>query len=434
MSTWHWISTTALVLAAATATRADLDAYVKAPDPSFAWTLERNEATDDGTATFLRLTSQTWRGIPWTHALQVYQPKHVTYPDAALLFINGGRTGGLPGPDDATLGFGLAKLCGARVVVLPQVPNQPLLGGKVEDDLIATTFVEYLDSKDETWPLLFPMVKSAVRAMDAVQQWADAEDQPKPTRFVVTGASKRGWTTWLTGAVDNRVAAIAPMVIPTLNMKAQIDHQLEVWGKFSDQIADYTSRGLTDKVTIESPEGMRLWHMIDPYSYRDRLTMPKLQINGTNDPYWTLDSMNLYWDDLEGPKLVVYLPNAGHGLEEHRDYATHGIAALFRSVIGGRPLPELSWTHEDDSEGEPRLTIESRPAPELARLWVATSETRDFRESTWEPRATAQGDRMVFTVEPPGSGRLALFGDMTYTLDEIEYHLSTQIRDVGPRE
>ena len=179
----------AITLLGLTATgRAGLDDYVKKPDPAFAWSLVGNDSTPAGTYTELKLTSQVWKGITWTHSLIVYEPKAVAPSDAMLLFITGGSTGGKVDLDDHKLAFGVARACGVRVAFLRQVPNQPLLGDKKEDELIAETFVRFLDTGDEEWPLLFPMTKSAVRAMDALQSWAKTKNQPV-TRFVVTGGS-----------------------------------------------------------------------------------------------------------------------------------------------------------------------------------------------------------------------------------------------------
>ncbi len=408
------------------AARAGLEEYVKRDDPTFAWKLFRKEAKPEGTVSHIKLTSQLWHEIIWEHQLRVYEPTGLGEGDAVLLFITGGSTTSKPSDNDDAQGFALARLCGARCAVLPQVPNQPLMGGKTEDTLISETFVRFLDTKDESWPLLFPMVKSAVRAMDAVQAWAKAEGKTAVTRFVVTGGSKRGWTTWLTGAVDRRVVAIAPMVIDTLNMKAQSKHALESWGKQSEQIGDYTSRGLTEK--FETSDGQRLWKMVDPYTYRHQLTIPKLLINGTNDRYWTLDALNIYWDDLEGPKNVVYLPNAGHGLEQNRDYALNGIGALFRHATKNRPMPRLTWKHTG-GDGKLRLEVGSDPKPRSAKLWAATSDTKDFRESHWVStpmlgvESTFQGE-----LPRPTKGFVALFGDLEFEGEGYPYHLSTQVR------
>jgi PhoPQ-activated pathogenicity-related protein len=428
----RWCATLlmATLLSGASTARGDLNLYVKRPDSAFTWKIEGQTVSALGTATRLTLTSQVWQGITWQHELEIYEPAQLTYRDAVLLYITGGNGSSHLTPEDAAQGFGLARLCGARCAVLHQVPNQPLLDGKSEDDLIAETFVRYLDTKDENWPLLFPMVKSAVRAMDAVQAWAQQDGRGAATRFVVSGASKRGWTTWLTAAVDPRVAAIAPLVIVTLNMRAQNPHQLEVWGKFSEQIEDYTKRGLTER--LETPEGLKLWAMIDPYTYRDRLTMPKMLINGTNDRYWTLDALNLFWDDLKGPKWVVYVPNAGHGLDQNRDYATHGVGALFRSVVSNRPLPELDWKHDDAPSGDLRLTVSATPAPKTATVWVAHSDTLDFRDSPWTASAMlATGSTLTATVPRPAKGNVAFFGDLGYEIDGIPFHLSTLIRQTG---
>ena len=412
----------------------DLDAFVKKADPSYAWSSVGIQEIGGVKAYQLKLTSQTWQGKPWTHDLQIYEPAEVKYPDIMLLFITGGANrDNNPKFKGAPEGLALAKACGARVAILPQVPNQPLMDGKTEDDLIAETLTRYLATKDETLPLLQPMTKSAVKAMDAVQEWVKKEGKPVPAKFVISGASKRGWTTWLTGAVDPRVVAIAPMVIPTLNMKAQNKHQLDTWGAYSEQINDYVRRGLMEK--LDEPDRNALWKLIDPYTYRDRLTMPKLQINGTNDPYWTLDSMNLYWDDLKGPKYVVYLPNAVHNLQEHRDWAINGVGALFRHVASGKEMPQFAWQASKEANVDVGLKLDwnaATPQPKQVRYWVARSDSKDFRNSRWEPTdpVVNLGLRSMTIGKgfgPDFQGHAAIFADLTFEIDGLEYHLSSQI-------
>jgi PhoPQ-activated pathogenicity-related protein len=78
--------------------------------------------------------------------------------------------------------------------------------------LISYTLHQYKQDGDASWPLLFPMVKSAVRTMDAIQDFGKSRFQKNIDQFFISGASKRGWTTWLTAATqDTRVKAIAPM-------------------------------------------------------------------------------------------------------------------------------------------------------------------------------------------------------------------------------
>src|SRR5262249_30488950 len=152
------------------------------------------------------------------------------------------NTGGNGSNQETTVGTMIAKQSGGTVAFLFGIPKQPLYGGKTEDALVVYTWQKFLETGDESWPLHFPMAKSCLKAMDAIQEFAKSEKWEPINDFLVSGASKRGWTTWLVGASkDKRVKAIAPMVIDTLNVAVQIPHQLEAFGKPSEQVDDYTN-------------------------------------------------------------------------------------------------------------------------------------------------------------------------------------------------
>ena len=326
-----------VLLSSTTSQGGALEDYVRQPDTSYSWKLTDKKEQDGFTVARLDLVSQKWRDIVWKHKLVVVRPQTVRNPDMALLFITGNGSGDRQLPVLKLL----AERAGATAAVITSVPNQPLFDGKNEDALIAYTFSQYLKTSDPTWPLLFPMTKSAVRAMDAIQEFSDKEFHQKTDRFLVTGASKRGWTTYLTGAVDKRVVSIAPMVFDILNMKPQTDWQKQVYGKASEQINDYKDANILSRMSDPSMIKLREW--VDPYSYRARYTMPKLLLLGSNDPYWTVDSLRHYWNDLPEPKLLFQTPNAGHDLNGGKE-AMQTLAAFFQMIADHQPLPKLAWT------------------------------------------------------------------------------------------
>lgn len=266
-----------------------LQDYLNIEDTAYTWEIRDTYKVEKATAHSILLTSQNWQGILWKHELIVFVPTSVAY-DGALLFITGGSIkDGEPkivkeNDETSRQMAALAEENRAMVGLLHQVPNQPLYEGLYEDALISYTLNEFKKDGDYKWPLLFPMVKSAHRAMDAMQAFSTEIVQRELNRFVVSGFSKRGWTTWLTGATDDaRVVAIAPMVIDMLNMPVTLNYQKEIYGEYSEEIQDYVKLEIPQ--AMNSPFGQALVQMIDPYSYRDKLTLPKMIFFGTNDPY-----------------------------------------------------------------------------------------------------------------------------------------------------
>jgi PhoPQ-activated pathogenicity-related protein len=405
--------------------------YVSRDDGAFAWVREGKTETPLGaTIHELRLTSQRWKGITWRHTLLVVQPSKVT-SDVAVLVIGGGNTESKGDTQTRLIATTIAAQIQAIVAVLFAVPNQPLFDGLTEDNLIAHTFVKVLETGDKEWACLLPMTKSAVKAMDAIQQFAEKELGIKVNGFVVTGASKRGWTTWLTAVADpKRVKGIAPIVYDNLNIPAQMRHQREVFGGFSEQIREYEERGLLDLV-VGDGKAQELIKLVDPYFYRERLTMPKLIINGTNDRYWALDAANFYFYDLPGEKHILYVPNAGHGLEGGLDRVLRTLTAFFNRVAGRIAFPKLQWQWKQEGNSM-TLVIRSEPKPKEVLIWTAKAPTKDFRDAKWSSQTiNAANSEFKFTLNPPEQGFAAAFAELVYEIGGQSFSLCTTVRIVG---
>jgi len=418
----------------------ELARYVARPDESYAFHSLRSGWLSGAEYLKAVVTSQTWRGIPWKHQLFMVKPGHLAAPAAqALLFIDGGSwdpgddsAATHPIPRQAAVFVRLAAALRAPVAIVRQVPFEPLFEGRREDALIAYTFEQYLDTGDADWPLLLPMVKAAVRAMDTVQQLGRERWGLAIERFTVTGASKRGWTSWLTAAIDPRVASIAPMVIDMLNFRAQIPLQRQAFGGLSEQIQDYEQIHLPER--IDSPTGRELVSMVDPYSYRDKLTQPKLVLLGTNDPYWPLEALNAYWSGLPEEKRVLYLPNQTHNLRDV-DRLIGSVAALHRYSERGAPLPSLSEAFAQRKD-RLELTVRSDRTPERILTWSASSTTRDFRQAHWSAHdCRRSGEGYLCEARASPDAYTAVYAEAVFRdRNEPRFSLSTTVHISGHGE
>jgi len=416
----------------------DLARYVAARDDSFGWRELASGKLGDVEYVEYLLTSQTWRGTPWKHQLFILRPAGMR-KDArqGLLFVAGGswkseyererKEADLP--MQALLFAQLARQLGTPVGVLRQVPFQPMFDRK-EDALIAFTFDQYLRSGESDWPLLLPMVKSTVRAMDAMQKIARERWNASLETFTVTGASKRGWTAWLTAATDKRVTAVVPMVIDVLNMSAQMEHQRATWGTLSEQIRDYDSLALPNR--LRSERGAALLSLVDPFSYRKQLTQSKLIILGTNDRYWPLDALNLYWTALPDPKRVLYVPNQGHGLRD-LERVVGAVSAAHRYAASGRPLPSTTWSFAASPRALEIQVKTDRPAGRVL-IWSARSDTPDFREAQWSSsECTPRNGGYVCSSPRADKGYTAVFAETAFSDgDDLSFSTSTTVCIAGP--
>jgi PhoPQ-activated pathogenicity-related protein len=421
-----------------TAKRTPLDEYVQKPDASYGWKVAKTIKGNPSTTTIIRLTSQTWRDKSevdrplWEHWLVVVKPEKLK-SNKAFLAVSGGSNDG-PMPTGANFAVSqIAEATGSIVAELRTIPNQPLIfhgDGKPrkEDDLIAYGWDQYLETGDPTWLPRLPMVKSVIRAMDCLQEWS-AQEGAKIEKFVVGGASKRGWTTWLVGATDPRVEAIVPIVIDVVNADTSIKHHAAVYGFWSKAIGAYYDHKILQRA--DHPRMKEIYEIEDPYYYLDRLTMPKYIINGSGDQFFCPDSSQFYYDDLKGEKHIRYVPNADHSVDKNID-SVLSMVAFYQMILAGKPRPQITWKFEDEGS----IRVRSDTPPKQVLLWQASNpNARDFRLATIGPaykstelKSEPNGSWLGHATQPK-KGWTAAFIEVAFdTGGPFPFKVSTAVR------
>ena len=365
-----------------------------------------NEALEDGMhVVTVRLTSQTWQGIVWRHWLTILRPENCAHPDKGMLFISGGNnTTTAPSVDsgDNQAVLMVARALGATAAILNQVPNQPLMTA-----IAGCSDLLYLS---EVYGRGRRRLAAAVshgekrRARHGCRAGRYKGKYGAPIEKFLVGRVEAGRTTWLS-CVDTRIERIAPIIIDMLNTREQMMHQKRSYGAYSQSIDDYTDRQLQDRML--AGEGDALLAQVDPYSWRQELTLPKLIVLGTNDPYWTVDAANLYFEGLHGRKYLYYQANTPH------DVSLEGVATVaqfFREMLDGTPFPELNW----DVEGNSRLTVQWEKPGGEALLWEAVSPNRDFREVQWNSRVLEGDGKVEVELEAPEQGWRAAYVEVKW--------------------
>lgn len=189
-----------------------------------------------------------------------------------------------------------------------------------------------------------------------------------------------------------------------------------------------------------TPEYAALMKIEEPFSYRNRYTIPKFIVNACGDEFFLPDSTQYYFTQLPGENYLRNVPNAKHSLGGTD--ARESMLAFYSSILNGTPRPKFSWKLQKD--GSIKVTCKDKPSS--VKLWQATNpNARDFRvdtigDSAWTSTDLTEKSNGVYVgdVPKPEKGFTAYMVEMTFPSSGfIPFKFTTDVRvkpDIEPFE
>ncbi|NHB56611.1 PhoPQ-regulated protein [Acinetobacter sp. 194] len=362
-------------------------------DLPLVYSLSKSEVLDHGLMLkTYQLNSQNWspnnQASPqqWQHEVNIYIPNHSPKP-YALLVINDGTNLDSTGKNKLPTNFttamleNIAQQTNSVVISVSNIPNQPLSYetdsvGLVEDYNVARSWDIFL--KD---PIQYQNMSVHIPMTAAVSQTLRLAHQELKSfgidQYVATGASKRGWVSWLAAIDNDKIKAVVPFVFDLLNTQKGLEHMYLSYGK-NWPIAFYPYYVYATDQNIQTTNFTDLMKIEDPLQYRnskysERLTIPKYIINASGDDFYVPDNTQFYYDELQGTKSLRVAPNSDHaGI---LNIAEQSLIHFLNRFQNQKALPSILEQHTNQS-----LTLKFSERPNELKQWTATNlKDRDFR-------------------------------------------------------
>ncbi|EOF7272520.1 PhoPQ-activated protein PqaA family protein [Salmonella enterica subsp. enterica serovar Infantis] len=385
------------------------------------------------------LNSQTWspQGVVsperWQNGVDIYIPDSAREKNALVVINNGSNNNG-SGTPVAPTNFNEEELSriaiATRTVVISvsNVPNQVLSYQGVttplgEDNSAAYSWKLFIGDthKYQDASLHIPMAASVSQAFRLAKKELT---QQNINKFIVTGASKRGWAAWLTALSDPDVGAVVPFAMDLLNTQKSLEHMYQSYGKnWPVAFYPYYNQGIDQQVGTD--KFARLMRLEDPLTYLntdmgDRLKIDKYIINASGDDFYVPDNSHFYYGLLPGSKSLRVVPNSTHnGI---LSVAEQSLITFVNRFQEKQKLPEITENVQSRGDGKKELVVNFSEKPVAILQWTARNPAaRDFRYAcdikyNSVPVSLATGDNTLsISLTTPDSGWQATYIEATFT-------------------
>ncbi|MGC8845491.1 MAG: protein kinase domain-containing protein [Candidatus Hydrogenedens sp.] len=446
-----------------------LSNFIKEYDNNYKFEVIEEKQGNGYKAYILDFTSQSWhpeKTAPpvWRHWLTVIVPQQRVKDVGMLILTNGFSTLETPMSEIPPYFISLAVSSKSVVSVLEGFPRDNVGIYKTPTQIVhlepaefaSWSFKQYFETHETSWIVFCPLVKSIVRAMDAVQELLLKNLRSEiPLKEFVLCSETPFFVSWLVPPVDNRVIGLVSINTTGFHLEQQIKRMFMDEVELPKFFAEIDDAGLFP--LLETEDGENLLKIIDPYYYREVLKIPKLIISMNNNQWQDMIFLSeqvlseipepvnwLVCPQLQLSREYAFLPqqtfynfttssNTNLRVYDFKDT----IQVFYQRLLGQKNMPIFQWDFSAKGDCYIRVSEEIIEC----RLWYCSSDRRgtllQSQNKNWKYKILSESAEGIyrFTIPIQPQQYTAVFAEVIFpSLMGIHFPLTTDIHIIPPQK